>query len=202
MRQTTLTCFADLQPVTVVHLHLPHQHAHRYLLQLAEAQETSNPGEEDGAVVNGAPQLVGDDGGQALLDEVINPVTSAVLWQEGAKVSLLRALASHQWARPPQYPAVGAASVIAQQLAEQGQHVEKTAWKLPRLLLEVVQVGQPLEEDDSQEVAPLQPAAHRAAPLFSVQKEAADALATVHEPQGADDGLRGRHRWGSLRPLN
>lgn len=184
----TLTCF-DLQPIAVVHLHLPHQHAHGHLLQLAAAQETPNPGEEDGAVVNGAPQCVGDDGGQALLDKEINPATSAVLRQEGAEVSLLRALAFHQWARLLQYPAVGAAPVFAQQLAEQGQHVEEAARKLPRLPFQAVQVGQPLEEDDPQEVAPLQPAAHAAAPLLPVQKEAPDAFPAVHEPQGADDGL-------------
>lgn len=176
-----MTCFADLQPIAVVHLHLPHQHAHRELLQLAAGQETSNPGEEDGAVVNGAPQLVGDDGGQALLDEEVNPAASAVLRQERDEVSLLRAPVAHQRARPLQYPAVGAAPVFAQQLAEQGQHVEKAAGKLPGLPLQAVQVEQPLEEDDPQEVAPLQPAAHPAAPLFPVQKEAPDALPAVHE---------------------
>lgn len=198
MQQTILTCFADLQPIAVVHLHLPHQHAHRHLLQLSAAQETSNPGEEDGAVVVGAPQRVGDDGGQTLLDEEVNPVTSAVLRQEGAEVSLLRGLASRQWARLPQYPAVGAAPVLAQQLAKEGQHVEKAPWKLPRLSLEAVQVGQPLEEDEPQEVAALQPAAHPAALLLSVQKEALHALAAVHEPHGADDGLGGWQRRESI----
>lgn len=196
MRQTPLTCFADLQPIAVVHLHLPHQRAHRHLLQLAAAQESSNPGEEDRAVVGGAPQRVWDHGGQALLDEEINSVTSAVLRQEGADVSLL--LASPQWARPLQYPAVGTAPVFVQQLAEQGQHVEEAAWKPPRLPLQAAQVGKPLEEDNPQEVAPLQPAAHIAALLFSVQKEALHALAAVHEPHGADDRQGCRQRRESL----
>lgn len=149
--------------------------------------------------MNGAPQLVGDDGGQALLDEEVNPAAFAVLRQEGDEVSFLRANVAHQRARPLQYPAVGAAPVLAQQLAEQGQHVKKAAGKLPGLPLEAVQVGQPLEEDNPQEVAPLQPAAHPAAPLFPVQKEAPDALPTVHETYDADEALRGRQRWKSLR---
>lgn len=132
--------------------------------------------------MNGAPQRVRDYGGQALLDEEVNPAAPTVLRQEGAQVSLLCTPAAHQWARPLQYPTVGAAPVLAQQLAEQGQHVEKAVGKLPGLPLQALQVGQSLEEDDPQEVAPLQPAAPVSAPPFPVQKEAPDALATIHEP--------------------